>query len=450
VQTEVQEPVTLAEPDADRGPAADQALQPASGVVALRRRWAGISIPFWIATSRIALGLIFAHLVIVLFPQSRQHFPGGTLNNGTWVGAFDRWDSAYYVDIAQHGYSVHAAGQTAFFPGYPLMVTLAHGLSLGLLPYLQSATLVAWSAFTAAAVLLYRLATKLFGPRVGLLATLLFCWFPASLFLMSPYSESLFALEIVAVLTLLERKQFLAAALVAGFASATSPESIALTLALMVAVALAGKGVRWVVGCGAISGIGVFAYMMYLWARFGQPFEFVTVQKFWKRSEHFPFVGLYRNVLALRHYLVGPGPPLGGTSPTFTNIRWVWLWDDGALVLGTILLISLVYGCVARWRPSGEPAITTGIETGPIPVSFAVVTFVIVLLAACTTISPYALASYASSEGEARFISVAVPLYIGAALLVRRSAALISLFLGGSIILALLFQAMYNLGLWVT
>jgi hypothetical protein len=420
-------------------------------VLSLHRRvWDEISMPFWISASRITLGLIFAHLVVVLLPQSRQHFPGGTLNNGTWLGTFDRWDSAYYVNIAQHGYATHDAAQTAFFPAYPLMVAIGHGVSVGALSYLQSATLLSWLAFTAGAVVLYRLALKLYGQRIALIATVLFCWFPTSLFLMAPYSEALFALEILAVLTLIERKQFVAAASVAAFASATSPESIALTLAVMVAAALAGKGILRVLAYGAISGVGISAYMLFLWAKFGQPIEFVTVQKYWKRSEHFPFVGLYRNVLALRHYLVGPGPPLGGTSPTFTNIKWIWLLDDGALVLATFLVIGLIYLCVARWRGGGAPGIALGLETGPVPVAFVVVTFVIVVLAACTTISPYALPTYASSEGQARFIGIAGPLYIAGPLVIRRFTGLVCFVIGGSVILALLFQAMYNLGYWVT
>ncbi len=448
VEMAVQESQISARQDINVAP--DKEPQSASGLVVARRLRDDISVPFWISASRIALGLIFAHLVVVLLPQSRQHFPGGALNNGTWLGAFDRWDSAYYVNIAQHGYSTHDAAQTAFFPGYPLMVALGHTLSLGVLSYLQSATLLSWLAFTAGAVVIYRLAINLYGQRVALVATVLFCWFPTSLFFMSPYSEALFALEILVVLSLIERKQFLAAAFVAAFASATSPESVALTLAVMVAAALAGKGTLRVLTYGAISGIGIVAYMMLLWAKFGQPFEFVTVQKYWKRSEHFPFVGLYRNVLALRHYLVGPGPPLGGTSPTFSNIKWIWLLDDGALVLATFLLFGLAYLYVTRWRGGGEPGIALGLETGPVPMSFLVVTFVIVTLAACTTISPYALPTYASSEGQARFIGVVVPLYIAGALLIRRSTGLICFAVGGSVVLALIFQAMYNLGYWVT
>jgi hypothetical protein len=399
--------------------------------------------------SRLGLGLVFAHLVVVLLPQARQHLSNGSLNNGTWLGTFDRWDSIYYMGIAQHGYPLSNMSQTAFFPGYPILIAVMHAVSFGSLTYLQSAMAVSWLAFTAASVVLYRLAARVFGPRVALLATVLFCWFPASLFFMAPYSEALFALEILLVVVLIERQAFLAAAVVAACASATSPESVALTVALVVAAALAGRGMPRTILYAVVSGLGIGGYMVYLWARFGHPFEFLTVQKFWHRAETLPWVGLYRNIDALRHFFVGPGPAPGGTIPTSANIKWMWLLDDGALVLATILMFALVGMWLARARRPGHSG-DLPLEERRIPISFVVVTAIIVLLAACTTISPYGLSTFSSSEGEARFVSIAFPLYLSGALLIRRHAALICFAVGGSVILALLFQAMYNLGYWVT
>jgi len=413
--------------------------------------WGPTAIPYWIGATRIALGVIFAHLIVVLAPGSRQHLPGGALSNSSWLGAFDRWDSAYYLGIAQHGYPINSpAHLAAFFPGYPVLVAIVHGASFGTVSFLDAALVVSWVAFIGASVLLYRLATRLFGQRVGLVATLLFCWFPTSLFFLSPYSEALFAFEILAVATLIERKRFLAAALVAAFASATSPESVALSLAVVVAALLARRGVVRSLLCGAISAAGLIAYSSFLWVQFGHPLEFITVQKYWMRSEHWPFVGLYRNVLALLHFRASVAPSI----PSNTNIHAVWILDDAALVVAVALLVALVTMWAAPWRVPhpGEERLTdgSGRERGAVPVTFVVVMLVIVGLAACTTISPYALPTYASSEGQARFISVVFPLYISAALLVRRYAALICVAVGGSVILALLFQAMYNLGYWVT
>ena len=422
--------------------------------LSLRDRLSEISVPFWISTTRIGLGLVFAHLVLVLLPQAHQTIPERVLNNGTWIGAFDRYDSQFYLFIAQHGYPLHPAGlaqHTAFFPGYSLLITAVHGLTLGTVSYLTCGTLVSWLAFIGASVLLYHLAERRFSRRVALIATVLFCWFPTSLFFLAPYSEALFAFEILLVLTLIERNRFLAAALVAAYASATSPESVALTLALMAAVAIVAKSAVRTVVYGAISGVGLGVYMIFLWVQFGTPFEFIDVQKSWQRSEHFLFVGLYRNVLALEHYITGSGTARPNpAAPTFANLKWVWILDDAALVLATVLTLALVAMAVSRWRSSRTPRLALPAETAAIPLSYLIVAAVIVIIAACTTISPYALPQYASSEGEARFVSIAMPLYLSGALLIRRWTALIAISVAASVILALVFQAMYNLGYWVT
>jgi hypothetical protein len=416
-----------------------------------RRHWPTVSVPFWVAVSRLVLGLLFAHLVVVLLPQSHQHLPGGTLNRGTWLGSFERWDSAYYLLIAQHGYPHTYPAGAAFFPGYPIVVALVHGLTFGALGWLGSAIAVSWAAFVAGAVVLHRLAARLYSPRVALVAVLLFCWVPTSLFFLAPYSEALFALEIAAVLALLERERFWAAAGVAAFASATSPESVALTLAIVVAAVIARRGLARIAGYAVVSGIGIAAYACFLWARFGDPFEYVRALHDWRRSQQLPFVGLYRNVLALKDYLVGPGPPAGGTQTTWSNLRVMWILDDLALVVATALVVALAWLCVSRWpsgaRRAGAPPVG---ESAPIPVSFVVVSSVIVGLAACTTITPYARPVWASSESLARYVSVAMPLYVGAALLIRRSVGLVVFAVGACAVAALLFQAMYNLGYWVT
>jgi hypothetical protein len=286
---------------------------------------------------------------------------------------------------------------------------------------------------------------------VALVAVLLFCWVPTSVFFLSPYSEALFALEIAVVLSLLEREHFWAAAGVAAFASATSPESVALTLAIVVAAFIARRGLARIAGYAVVSGLGIAAYACFLWVRFGDPFEFVRALHDWRRSQLPPFVGLYRNVLALKDYLVGPGPPANGTAVTWSNLRLMWILDDLALVVATLLVLVLAWMCVSRW-PSGarRAGAVAGGESAPIPASFVVVPAVIVALAACTTISPYARPVWASSESLARYVSVAVPLYVGAALIVRRSVGLVVFAVGTCAVAALLVQAMYNLGYWVT
>ena len=87
-----------------------------------------------------------------------------------------KWDSVYYVGIAQNGYSVGSVtANYAFAPGYPSLIWLAN-LAVG--NYLLSAAIVS-NAFSVLAVLaFYRLSRMYFGPLGSLCASLAFGFFP--------------------------------------------------------------------------------------------------------------------------------------------------------------------------------------------------------------------------------------------------------------------------------
>ncbi len=202
--------------------------------------------------------------MVSLFPQAMQHSKLGTLSSNTWLGVFDRWDARYYTTIAAHGYSSHFVDARAFFPGYPIVLRIAYEITGGVFTYSQTGCLVSFVAFVAAAVLLHRLVARRLGTRAALISTILFCWFPTSLFFLAPYSEALFALEILVVATLLDRGRWWAAALVAGYASATSPESAALTAAIVIAALVGHRGLRRAIGYGLVGSYGAVAYVLFL------------------------------------------------------------------------------------------------------------------------------------------------------------------------------------------
>lgn len=87
-----------------------------------------------------------------------------------------KWDSVYYVGIAQNGYPVGSVtANYAFAPGYPSLIWLA---SLAVGNYLLSAAIVS-NVFSVLAVLaFYRLSRMYFGPLGSLCASLAFGFFP--------------------------------------------------------------------------------------------------------------------------------------------------------------------------------------------------------------------------------------------------------------------------------
>ena len=105
-----------------------------------------------------------------------------------------RWDSVWYLTIADSGYR-ESAPRAAFFPLYPLLIrsigTLFGGSEAALL---VAAYLVSLAAFVAALALLYKLVVLERGRQVAPATLLLLAVFPAAVFFGAPYSESLFLL----------------------------------------------------------------------------------------------------------------------------------------------------------------------------------------------------------------------------------------------------------------
>ena len=411
------------------------------------RWWIATRPGVWMAASRVVAGVLVAHVVVVLFPQALLHSKLGTLSTGTWLDAFDRWDARYYLTIAAHGYPAHASDFRAFFPGYPLMVRLVHDVTGGLLSYTAAGCLVSFASFVVASGLLYGLIARRFGTRAALVSTLLFCWFPTSLFFLAPYSEALFALEIVAVATLLDRSRWWWAAIVAGYASATSPESVALTAALVVAALVARRGIGRTIGYAAVGSFGAAAFVTFLGIRFGDPLGFSNALPSFHRVVMAPYVGLIENVGGIVHDLRNPGSavhvlPNLSAKVLQTNEVWMWMVDDAALILAGVALITLIVMAVRAHRDPNSA------DHVPVPIAWIVVLAGITLLASMSVVK--VTGAPANTEAAARLVSVAFPLYVGLYLLVRRWQAPIIIGLSLSIAAAVLTQIMFNLGYWVT
>ncbi|KAJ3302621.1 hypothetical protein HDV03_004806 [Kappamyces sp. JEL0829] len=147
----------------------------------------------WAAGSRMAT-LAFALLAGWL----ADDYDTSTQTDSAWWRPLIRWDAVYFLDIAENGYKYEQ--QFAFFPGLPLLMRLLAAL-LDPLSYLSTRTsivlagiLISNLCFVAAALALYRLGLALdFRPKTALAAAILFCISPASIFMSTLYTESLFA-----------------------------------------------------------------------------------------------------------------------------------------------------------------------------------------------------------------------------------------------------------------
>lgn len=115
------------------------------------------------------------------------------------LGGFRRWDSEYFLHISEHGYTYE--NTLAFFPLYPLCIKLLRYAVINVTPFLSVRALslligvtINVLFFAKAANALYELGRKVLrDQRKAEIATVLFCFNPASIFFTAPYSESLYS-----------------------------------------------------------------------------------------------------------------------------------------------------------------------------------------------------------------------------------------------------------------
>ncbi len=236
--------------------------------------------------------------------------PGRNPNAGRWdserlhelgwaVDVWARWDSDWYLRIAEHGYAAAPSSTPAFFPLYPGLVGGLGRLLLG--HYVLAGVLLSLAACAAAFVLLHRLALPRLGPDGARRAVLYLAVFPTSLFLGAVYSESLFLALALGAFLLAERGRFAGAGVAAGLALLTRPAGLALLPALALLAWRADDRRRALLGIAASLPIAA-AYPVLLWIWIGEPFAPLRAQEgIWDRalSPAGPFGGLWAGVAAL-------------------------------------------------------------------------------------------------------------------------------------------------------
>jgi hypothetical protein len=277
------------------------------------------------AWSRLAVWVLAAGTLLVFESDRnplRYRWDRARLHDlGPVVDVWARWDSDWYVQIAQHGY-VWPSSRPAFFPLYPLLVgPLGHILGGHTV---LAGVLVSLVACAAAFVLLDRLAELKLGPSGARRAVLFLALFPTTVFLGAVYSESLYLALSLAAFLLAERGRFGSAGVAGGLAALTRPVGLALLPALAVLAWRSPGRRRALAGLAAIPGLFAL-YPLVLWLWLGHPLAFLAAQK-----------GIWR-----RHF--SPWGPLGGF------VEGV----EQRAVKDLLVAVALVVLAVLAWRILG-------------------------------------------------------------------------------------------------
>jgi hypothetical protein len=256
---------------------------------------------------------------------------------GRVVDVWARWDSGWYLRIAEDGYS-WPSSTPAFFPLYPLLMR-ALGIVLGG-HELLAGVVVSTAASAAAFVLLHRLATARLGGRGGSLTVVSLAIFPTALFLAAVYGEALFLALAIGVFVLAERGRAGSSAVVAGLALLTRAQGVAL-LPVVAVVGWRQGGPGAAARAVAVSA-GIFlAYPLTLWLWIGHPLAFLDGQQVWDRH-------------------LSPLGPLGGIVAAIGEGDVVGLGFVGAMV-------PLA---VAAWRRFGASYGSYALVALALPMSF--------------------------------------------------------------------------------
>jgi len=167
--------------------------------------------------------------------------PPGTTSGFGWLGDLlaapaARWDGAWFLVIAQHGYrprlGLATSARAAFFPLYPLVSGVIGELGV---PLVLAGVLVSITALAVALYGLHRLTTLEWGlgedgAQIARLAVFVCALSPMAFFFSAVYSESLYLALSVGVFWCARTGRFGAACALGAFAAATRSAGVVLIL----------------------------------------------------------------------------------------------------------------------------------------------------------------------------------------------------------------------------
>jgi len=209
-----------------------------------------------------------------------------------------RWDTGFYLSIAEEGYRYEGARlpSVAFFPLLPIFIRAVTPL-VG--DPLIAGLIVTNAALLGATMILYRLVEEEWGVATADRAVWYLLIFPTSFFGSAIYSESLFLLGAIGSLYAARKSRWPIAALLGLLTALT--RLMGIVVAPMLAVEwwmqrrrlLADARPSWaalLAPAAVLLGTGM--YMLYLQQTFGDPLAFAHASAAWERVPRSPFAAI--------------------------------------------------------------------------------------------------------------------------------------------------------------
>jgi Mannosyltransferase (PIG-V) len=280
---------------------------------------------------------------------------------GYFSDIWARWDSDFFLRIAEDGYDRASA---AFHPLYPALVAVLGRAFFG--HYLLAGVVISLLAALGSFLLLHRIAEERLGADGARRTVLYLAVFPTALFLQAVYSESLFLLLVLASFVLAERQRFAAAGIVAGLAILTRAAGLALLPALALLAWRHRDRLRALAGVALAIPVAAI-YPLVLWQQIGDPWAFTDAQDRWHR--HFsaagPLGGVWDGLVAgwhgLEQFVVGHGTNVAGVDPMHAAA-------ENVQALAFLILFAVL--AVVAWRRFGAAYGLFAVVSLAIPLSY--------------------------------------------------------------------------------
>lgn len=317
----------------------------------MKNLWKRRQKEIWILLAAVGLRIAVYLLsvgVLVLFEQCR-----GEVTFSQFLGAWNRWDSPHYIDVARCGYSgAIEDGKHLFLVFYPLLPWLLRLLHLVIADYRLCGVLLSLVCYAVGSLYFYKLTEGEFGEKAAGNALIMLGLFPFSFFFGAILTESLFLAISAAFLYYLRKHKWLPTAVLGFLACLTKVQGVLLAIAVAAEILSSERAFTLLKNrdwktilkkiilpglfCSTmLLGLGVYLYIN--WSVEGDPFRFLYYQKtHWYNG----FLPIWETI----SYVGKKALKEGGTSVGLS----IWIPE---FVLFFVWAGWIAYGIYRRLRP---------------------------------------------------------------------------------------------------